>query len=68
MSKFLAAISLKYTLVYVSITVAKMEATTIKIHQNTKTELDKFREYKNESYEEVIQKVLFDKILSAYLA
>ncbi len=36
-----------------------MEATTIKIHQNTKAELDKFREYKNESYEEVIQKVLF---------
>ncbi len=36
-----------------------MEATTIKIHRNTKTELDKYREYKNESYEEVIQKVLF---------
>jgi hypothetical protein len=36
-----------------------MEATTIKIHLNTKSELDRFREYKNESYEEVIQKVLF---------
>lgn len=36
-----------------------MEATTIKIRQSTKHELDKFRQYKNESYEEVIQKVLF---------
>ncbi len=36
-----------------------MEATTIKIKQNTKAELDKFKEYKNESYEEVIQKILF---------
>ena len=36
-----------------------MEATTIKVHKNTKTELDRFREYKNESYEEVIQKIIF---------
>lgn len=36
-----------------------MEATTIKVNPRTKAELDKFREYKNESYEEVIQKVLF---------
>ena len=36
-----------------------MEATTIKVKPRTKAELDKFREYKNESYEEVIQKVLF---------
>jgi hypothetical protein len=36
-----------------------MEATTIKIHGNTKTELDKFREYKNESYDEVIKKMLY---------
>lgn len=49
----------KYTLVYLSIQVIRMDATTIKLHQNTKAELDKFREYKNESYEEVIQKVLF---------
>ena len=35
-----------------------MEATTIKIHKNTKQELDRFKEYKNESYEEVIQKVI----------
>jgi len=33
--------------------------TTIKIHGDTKTQLDKFREYKNESYDEVIKKVLF---------
>ena len=33
--------------------------TTIKIHEGTKTELDRFREYKNESYDEVIKKVLY---------
>ena len=37
----------------------RMDSTTIKLHQNTKAELDKFMEYKNESYEEVIQNVLF---------
>lgn len=36
-----------------------MEATTIKIHGDTKIELDGFREYKNESYDEVIKKVVF---------
>ena len=36
-----------------------MESTTIKIHRDTKTQLDKFREYKNESYDEVIKKVVF---------
>jgi hypothetical protein len=36
-----------------------MNATTIKIHQNTKLGLDHFREYKNESYDEVIKKMLF---------
>lgn len=36
-----------------------MEATTLKIHSKTKEELDKFREYKNESYDEVIQKVMY---------
>ncbi len=36
-----------------------MEATTIKIHEDTKSELDGFREYKNESYDEVIKKVVF---------
>ena len=36
-----------------------MQTTTIKIRKNTKSELDKFREYKNESYDEVIGKVIF---------
>ncbi len=36
-----------------------MEATTIKIHENTKRNLDQFREYKNESYDEVLKKVMF---------
>lgn len=35
------------------------DATTIKIHEVTKQELDHFREFKNESYDEVIQKVIF---------
>ncbi|MGV8169044.1 MAG: hypothetical protein ACP5N3_03230 [Candidatus Nanoarchaeia archaeon] len=36
-----------------------MSETTIKIHDETKMELDKIREYKNESYDEVIKKMLF---------
>jgi len=36
-----------------------MEATTIKIYEETKQELDLFREHKNESYDEVIKKVVF---------
>lgn len=36
-----------------------MIATTIKIHQETKSELDHFREHKNESYDEVIKKVIY---------
>ena len=36
-----------------------MSATTIKIHQDTKSQLDKFREYGNESYDEVIKKVVY---------
>ncbi len=36
-----------------------MTATTIKIHNETKSKLDTFREYKNESYDEVIHKLLF---------
>ena len=36
-----------------------MTATTIKIGENTKLELDHFREYKNESYDEVVQKVIY---------
>lgn len=36
-----------------------MSETTIKVHGETKTELDTFREYKNESYDEVIRKVMY---------
>jgi predicted transcriptional regulator len=36
-----------------------MDATTIKVHEDTKMGLDQFREYKNESYDEVIKKVMF---------
>ena len=36
-----------------------MEATTIKIHGETKDQLDTFREYKNESYDEVIKKMIY---------
>lgn len=36
-----------------------MIATTIKLHQETKSTLDKFREYKNESYDEVINKLVY---------
>jgi hypothetical protein len=36
-----------------------VEATTIKLYSGTKTELDSFREYKNESYDEVVRKLLF---------
>lgn len=39
--------------------VMRMDATTIKIHEETKSQLDQFREYKNESYDEVIKKVVF---------
>ncbi len=36
-----------------------MSETTIKIHTETKSGLDQFREYKNESYDEVIKKVIY---------
>jgi len=36
-----------------------MSETTIKIHTDTKSGLDMFREYKNESYDEVIKKVMY---------
>ena len=45
-----------YTWVYL---VIKMETTTIKIHEDTKGQLDQFREHKSESYDEVIKKVVF---------
>jgi predicted transcriptional regulator len=36
-----------------------MNATTIKIHKDTKAEIDQFREYKNESYDEVLRKIIY---------
>lgn len=36
-----------------------MDATTIKVHEETKHSLDGFREYKNESYDEVIKKMIY---------
>jgi predicted transcriptional regulator len=34
-------------------------STTIKIHRDTKSQLDQFREHGSESYDEVIRKVVF---------
>jgi len=36
-----------------------MSATTIKIYKDTKAEIDQFREYKNESYDEVLKKLIY---------
>ena len=36
-----------------------MGTTTIKIHGDTKLQLDQFREYKNESYDELIKKMVY---------
>ena len=36
-----------------------MTATTIKINKETKAEIDKYREYKNESYDELLRKILY---------
>ena len=36
-----------------------MNTTTIKINKDTKAEIDRYREYKNESYDEVLRKLLY---------
>ena len=36
-----------------------MSTTTIKIQNDTKSQIDQFREYKNESYDEVIKKLIY---------
>jgi len=36
-----------------------MDATTIKINLDTKHQLDKFREHKRESYDELIRKMIY---------
>ncbi|MHC1598021.1 MAG: hypothetical protein ACXQT0_00330 [Candidatus Methanofastidiosia archaeon] len=33
--------------------------TTIKLKEHTKKELDIFREYKNESYDEIVRKIMY---------
>ena len=45
----------KYTKVYVIC----MDICTIKLRPNTKRVLDSFREYRNESYEEILDKIVF---------
>lgn len=35
-----------------------MEQTTIKLNPVTKAELDKFRQYRNESYDEIVRKIV----------
>jgi hypothetical protein len=41
-----------------------VQITTIKIDTRTKEQLDKYREYKNESYDEVVRKLLYIANLS----
>ena len=36
-----------------------MSTTTIKIQTDTKSQIDQFREYKNESYDEVLKKLIY---------
>ena len=36
-----------------------MNITTIKLQEETKYQLDKLREYKNESYDELINKIIY---------
>ena len=33
--------------------------TTIRLHEETKNELDRLRQYKNESYDEVVRKLVY---------
>lgn len=35
-----------------------MDVCTVKLHKNTKTRLDVYREYRNESYDEIVAKLL----------
>jgi hypothetical protein len=36
-----------------------MATTTIKLYKDTKGQLDLFREYKNESYDEIVKKLVY---------
>ncbi|HIH18612.1 TPA: hypothetical protein HA225_01405 [Candidatus Micrarchaeota archaeon] len=44
----------KYTKVYVMY----MDVCTIRLHRKTKSHLDQYREYRNESYDEVVMKLV----------
>lgn len=46
-------------MVYISILWYTMSTTTIKIQTDTKSQIDQFREYKNESYDEVLKKLIY---------
>ena len=46
-------------MVYISILWYIMSTTTIKIQTETKSQIDQFREYKNESYDEVLKKLIY---------
>jgi len=35
-----------------------MDICTVRMHQRTKTHLDRYREYRNESYDEVVMKLV----------
>lgn len=36
-----------------------MDTTTVKLYEDTKVMLNQFREYKNESYDEIVKKLIF---------
>ncbi len=36
-----------------------MDTTTVKLYKDTKSQLDLYREYKNESYDEIIKKLIY---------
>jgi len=36
-----------------------MDTTTIKVYEDTKHQLDQLREYKNESYDELLKKMIY---------
>ncbi len=43
---------------YTKVCVMYMDVCTIRLHRKTKTHLDQYREYRNESYDEVVMKLV----------
>ena len=43
---------------YTDVDVMYMDVCTIRLHSKTKTHLDRYREYRNESYDEVVMKLV----------